>query len=738
MLRAMQPAGMRVALLCCVIFLSQLLGAGFSTPATAADETAVAGETTRQATLQEQLDAVVAQQKVVEQIGEELQQRRGHVDEELELFRSAGFDQSPPYPLSMWDQLRDELEAEQARAATHEAALAARTEAVDKARCARDDKEKARRLAKEALDTAKDTAALPALKDALALAELESKLAAETLKLREAELANEKTGQEIQQQVLGLLLEKNRRVAQAVRFPKMELELRLAELRDQELETAQAIQSAELNQRYNDDRWADARRKFDTAGDNRALVSEELEAWRLARQKRQEELAVLNKRLQCLAEMRTAWNRRYSLLAEQPSADELRQWEEATEAVLEQSQREAILRRSQADQVRKDMAAVQAKLDNVNGTAPEIARWIGEQRRHLDELAKIYYSAIRSIEASQRLHQRLHDDLQHGGQAFSLARCSATAWQWMRSAWNYELIAVDDRPITTGKVVGGLLLFVVGFWLSRLVSRRLELRLRKRRKLNRDAAAVFKTLTFYTLLLVFTLFALRMVNLPLTAFTFAGGALAIGLGLGGQGLINNFLSGIVILAERPLRLGERIVYGGHDGIVEEIGYRCTKLRTMTGHLVTIPNSTILNEAVENIGRRPYIRRLFNVTVTYDTPRDKVEEAVRILRGIFEEPGIREPIHAVIGGEDFPPRVYFNELNADSLNIIVIYWFAPPEFWDYFDHAQRVNLRILEEFEKAGIDFAFPTQTLHLTRDAKRDFALRMPDDEPRKPAQKRA
>ena len=92
---------------------------------------------------------------------------------------------------------------------------------------------------------------------------------------------------------------------------------------------------------------------------------------------------------------------------------------------------------------------------------------------------------------------------------------------------------------------------------------------------------------------------------------------------------------------------------------------------MTGHLVTIPNASITGEPVENPARRPYIRRILNVTITYDMPRDKVEQAVQIIRDLFEEEGIREPIHPVIGKDEFPPRAFFNDFNAESLNIFVI-------------------------------------------------------------------
>jgi MscS family membrane protein len=136
--------------------------------------------------------------------------------------------------------------------------------------------------------------------------------------------------------------------------------------------------------------------------------------------------------------------------------------------------------------------------------------------------------------------------------------------------------------------------------------------------------------------------------------------------------------------------------------------------------------------VENIGRRPFIRRDLNVTITYDTPPEKITRAVEILRDILAVPeesedadGKQHPNEA-INRSGFPPRVFFNDLNADSLNLLVIYWFHPPEIWQSLDFAHRVNMQIMERFNAEGIDFAFPSQTMYLAGDSKRPINLGQP------------
>ena len=195
-------------------------------------------------------------------------------------------------------------------------------------------------------------------------------------------------------------------------------------------------------------------------------------------------------------------------------------------------------------------------------------------------------------------------------------------------------------------------------------------------------------------------------------------ALLAGLGIGGlavalaaQDTLKNFFGSIMIMLDKPFTVGQRIVAGGYDGTVEEIGFRSTRVRTLTGHLVTVPNEKLATDSVENIGRRPSIRRLTNITVTYDTPVDKVQKAVEIIREILDNHEGMDP--------DFPPRVYFNEFNADALNILVVYWYFPPDYWAYLEFTQRVNMEIMRRFEAEGIEFAFPTTTTYLAHDNRR-------------------
>ncbi len=193
------------------------------------------------------------------------------------------------------------------------------------------------------------------------------------------------------------------------------------------------------------------------------------------------------------------------------------------------------------------------------------------------------------------------------------------------------------------------------------------------------------------------------------------GGLAIALA--GQDTIKNFFGSIVILGDRPFEIGDRIVVDGHDGPVESVGFRSTRIRTLEGHQVTVPNSEMVNRTVQNIGRRPYIRRVSNITITYDTPPEKVNRALEIVKEILHD---HEGMHP-----DFPPRVYFSDFNDWSLNLLVIYWYHPPEYWDFMAFSEQVNMQILERFNAEEIEFAFPSQSIYLARTSSENDAERV-------------
>jgi len=198
----------------------------------------------------------------------------------------------------------------------------------------------------------------------------------------------------------------------------------------------------------------------------------------------------------------------------------------------------------------------------------------------------------------------------------------------------------------------------------------------------------------------------RQLGVPITTLLAGAGVSGLAVALAAQDTLKNFFGSLMIVLDRPFRVGERIVVKNYDGVVEEIGLRSTKIRLLTGHQATIPNDEMARIDVENIGRRPHIRRIQDVALPYDTPPEKVQQALEIARRALENHEGMEP--------DFPPRVFFTDFRRDCLNLRIIYWFHPPAYWDFLAHSEKLNTRIMQEFAAAGIRFALPSTTTRMT------------------------
>jgi MscS family membrane protein len=190
----------------------------------------------------------------------------------------------------------------------------------------------------------------------------------------------------------------------------------------------------------------------------------------------------------------------------------------------------------------------------------------------------------------------------------------------------------------------------------------------------------------------------------------SAGVGGIAIALAAKDTVANFFGSITIFADRPFQIDELVKINGHYGPVEEVGFRSTRIRTLQGHLVTVPNSVITNSIVENVGKRPFIRRTSNITITYDSGHTKAKRAVEIIKEMLSD------VPEVNTDPQKLPRVYFNEFNDWSLNIYMSYWVKPADYWLYQQVNERVNLEMMKRFEAEQIEFAFPSQTLYLKKD----------------------
>ncbi len=184
-------------------------------------------------------------------------------------------------------------------------------------------------------------------------------------------------------------------------------------------------------------------------------------------------------------------------------------------------------------------------------------------------------------------------------------------------------------------------------------------------------------------------------------------AVLAGLGIGGIALamaakdtVSNIFGGFTIFTDRPFTINDRVKVGGYDGSVSEIGIRSTRLRTLSGTLVTIPNSTFSDTAVENVSEEPSRKVSLNLGLTYDTTPEGMDRAMEILNEIAStNPNLEEKV--IVG---------FNQFGDFALNIMMIYYISSGA--DIVGTQTAINMEILRRFAAEKLEFAFPTQTLY--------------------------
>jgi hypothetical protein len=352
----------------------------------------------------------------------------------------------------------------------------------------------------------------------------------------------------------------------------------LEQLAKREFDLDRTLQSARLDLESSRRRFESAQQRLDAQADPDALLREEVAARRLQLESAQRIVSLLEGRIARASVEKQTWQRLHDLEERTVLPETLSGWISDNEQRVGDLDREAAVKGARLEEVRQDIGFTRERLAELSPESPR-ARWISLQERALQDLARHYEEDLASIASTRALQGELAEALMRAGEQLPLSARLRAALHHLRAAWNYELTGSEQEPITPGKIVSALLIFLIGWFLARQFARLIGDRLFPRLRLEEGAARAFQSLVFYFLMLVAFLTALRMVQIPLTAFAVVGGALAIGVGFGSQNVVNNFISGIILLVERPIKLNDLIEIEGIYGNVERIGLRSTRVRT---------------------------------------------------------------------------------------------------------------------------------------------------------------
>jgi len=260
----------------------------------------------------------------------------------------------------------------------------------------------------------------------------------------------------------------------------------------------------------------------------------------------------------------------------------------------------------------------------------------------------------------------------------------------------------DDEGLTIGQIVFALVTLLCGFLLARWGERKVSKSL-EQRKVNASLVQIVRRL-FYTLVIIVLLITtIDLLGIPLTAFAFITGAIAIGVGFGAQNIINNFISGWILMGERPIRIGDFIEVGDMLGTVETINTRFTRVLRLDGVRLMIPNSQLLENTVVNwtiIDRK--LRSFVRVGVQYGADVQKVK---RLLDQILaNNPDILEDPAATVIFEDF---------GDSSLIFDAFFWIESTGGRSLRGVRSTLRFEIDRVFKDNDIVIAFPQRDIHV-------------------------
>jgi len=276
----------------------------------------------------------------------------------------------------------------------------------------------------------------------------------------------------------------------------------------------------------------------------------------------------------------------------------------------------------------------------------------------------------------------------------------------IREAWRFPLLDVQGSQVTLGSLVTALMLLAVGVSAARLVSRLLARMLARRTTAHPGAIAAARALLFYALCALVVLLALKVSQVPLSIFAVAGGALAIGVGFGSQNILNNFISGLILLIERPVREADIVQLDGPEqvsGVVRNIGARSTRIVTGENVELIVPNSTLLEKNILNWTlSNNEIRASIDVGVAYGTPlqnaRDLLLEAAGEHGLVLNSPA---------------PVVLCDEFDDSAIRLRMYFWMRIRRAFERRTVESDLRFKIEKLFRQHGVVIAFPQRDIYI-------------------------
>lgn len=402
-------------------------------------------------------------------------------------------------------------------------------------------------------------------------------------------------------------------------------------------------------------------------------------------------------------ESQQLWRDRYRVFHDEVPGEELWKLRENAQNSITELQRELDGVRTLETTLLRQIETTQekAKTEGINSVIQQnLAQTAENQRKIVADIFNRYESAIPN---AIFLYQRLYSEASDNMSTVRIAeKVGSFSKETVMGFLNTELWQGEGYSVTVSKLIIAIAVFLSSFFLSSWGSKWLKRRMINRFKASVTAANAVQRITFYILWVAFALIALNIVKIPLTAFAFMGGAMAVGLGFGMQNIFNNLISGFIVIFSRPFKVNDIVEVAGTTGIVEDIGSRSTTIRTWDGLDVVLPNRYFLENSVTNwTGTDLKKREILKVSVGYESDTRQVEdllmEAATGHSSVLKNPA---------------PFVIFKNFGDDGLEFELYYWFELRK-GSGAKISSDMRHRITTMFRREGINIPYPQRDIHI-------------------------
>ena len=650
-----------------------------------------------------------------------------------------GFSEAMPYSIHMTDRLREEIQADKAAVAGGDAAIKVVDQLIEENHNLLKQAEEKIRQLNERLEKTTDPVVSARLSWQRELERLRSQVAVASVKLLEVE-------RNIREETLAAsrthlaLVQRQVVIADAgTRFTHVDLAQAIAQLERERLQVEKELTEAQSRREAAAQALQAARDDFallknrPEATPNAVLKASELVNVREAELETADTaIRVMRLILECGNGERNMWEQRFAAY-DTRSTETLSESEQRLQTV---SRRATLWRDHERQQLEIASTQVQLQETRLNSLARDSELWPLAQERltALRERDQLVLRGIRNIERLERLSERWGEGLAAAESNLPFTGKVKNLFSDTRSfasrLWNLEVFSAEDtitvdgqkitgkRSVTISKIVIALLILGVGYWLSGWLTRILEPVFVRRLKIEANQAMLIRRWLRALFVVCLVIFSLVSVKIPLTVFAFAGGALAIGLGFGMQTMLKNFVSGLIILFERPFRVGDVLDVAGQRGAVTSVGLRASVLQLWDGTETLIPNSTLLENNLTNwTYSNRQVRFIVTVGVAYGTEPRRV---IQLLGEIAERHGLVE--------KDPKPQVFFSDFAESALSFELRFWVDVTKA-NAAQVSSDLRMMIAGTFVEHGIIIAYPQRDVHL--DATRPITVELVSSEKR-------